>query len=387
MVLSVMILPLINIGISYLHYIYLVLIIIILLPYLKKSTTRKNNLFIWGFIFFTLLLSFLTPLITHIIFRTVFEATLVYILPVLFWVLFYTKFPAFNLRKFLNFSVFIALIISIFGFIQFFFSKTIFGLIPDISYYDIDFTQESLVSSGSIFRVRSILPSSQIFGLYTALSFCLSTHLFKKKKIHLLTVTTPILFASLLSGQRIVILVYLVYFLLSILSQSRNIIKSIIKIFFFSIVIMFALDIVNDILVSSGMASTRLLDVFTDFSSVVDYEQSARWTLWFDLIKNTNPILGNGIGYTFPLEDGTRVVTSESYIVQLYFEGGLLMLLSFLVLYYNSLKNSIKQPSEQFKWPILVALFAALLVVHAFTNPIFFAYWGVIIYPLLTRKT
>ena len=382
--LATMILPLANIDIRYVHYVFLILITILLLPYFKNSSTKKKNLNVLIFIFFTLFISLITPLISSIKVTAIVEATLVYILPALFWVLFFTKYRTFDFRGFLIFSVYIALFISLLGFIQFFFSRTIFGFIPEISYFSIDFTEDFLVSSGSIFRVRSILPSPQIFGLYTSLSFCLSTFLFKEKKINYLIISTPILLASLLSGQRIVILVYLVYFTVKALSKNKNILLSLFQISFFVIIILFALNVVNDILIKSGMASTRLLDVFTDFSSVIDYEQNSRWTRWAELIKNTNPLLGNGIGYTFPSEDGSRIVTTESYLVQLYFEGGLLLLASFIGLFYNSFKSS--RMYNQFSWPILASLFVSLIVVHSFTNPIFFIYWGVLIYPLLNNK-
>lgn len=382
-----MILPLAKIGVQYIHYVYIGLTILFLQPQLTKSLSLRKNIPVWFFILIVFGLSVITPLISSIDIRTVFESSLIYFLPPLFWILFLTRYPEFEFHSFLKFSVYIAFIISVLGFIQFFYSRTIFGLIPEIDYFNIDFTNDALVSRGSIFRVRSILPSSQIFGLYTSLSFCLSISLFKKKGISFFIINLPIFFASLLSGQRIVVLMYLIFFGWKIFVQSKNIFKSILYTVFFVSFILFALNIVDDILVGSGMASTRLFDIFNDFSYVVEYEQNSRWTQWIELVKTTNPILGHGIGYTNQRIEGIRLITSESYLIQLYLEGGIFLLLSFLIVLFNSIKMTLRYKFIYFDTALIIALAVSLIVVHSFMNPIFFVYWGIIIYPLFSKRT
>lgn len=387
LLLAIMILPLAKIGVQYIHYVYIGLTILFLQPQLTKSLSLRKNIPVWFFILIVFGLSVITPLISSIDIRTVFESSLIYFLPPLFWILFLTRYPEFEFHSFLKFSVYIAFIISVLGFIQFFYSRTIFGLIPEIDYFNIDFTNDALVSRGSIFRVRSILPSSQIFGLYTSLSFCLSISLFKKKGISFFIINLPIFFASLLSGQRIVVLMYLIFFGWKIFVQSKNIFKSILYTVFFVSFILFALNIVDDILVGSGMASTRLFDIFNDFSYVVEYEQNSRWTQWIELVKTTNPILGHGIGYTNQRIEGIRLITSESYLIQLYLEGGIFLLLSFLIVLFNSIKMTLRYKFIYFDTALIIALAVSLIVVHSFMNPIFFVYWGIIIYPLFSKRT
>lgn len=387
LLLAVLILPLKVLGATYLHYIFLFLIIILLFPQSGNAIRKRHNIYVWIFIFFVVWFTTLTFLVSQIKFTTILESSLIYFLSPLFWILYFTKYSDYDFLSFLKFSIYIAFALSIFGFIQFYFSKTIFGLIPNNEYFDIDFTSSQFVSSGSTFRIRSILPSSQIFALFTSLSFCLSTIVFKNNKTRFYLISIPILFASLLSGQRIVILVIILFFVSKFVLQSKNNLRSIFLIILPIFLILLALRIIDLISTDMGMASTRLMDIFNNFSYIIDYEQNARWSKWISLIKETNPLIGNGIGHTNQFINGTRIVTSESYIIQLYYEGGILLVGSFILLLFNSIQKTLIKKLSSTYLPIIISLFISLLSVHSFMNPIFIVYWGILIYPLSINRS
>jgi hypothetical protein len=310
------------------------------------------------------------------------KAFIVYIIAPVFWFYFLTIDSEFDIARFSRYVVFLGAIVSILGIIQFYWSKTIFGLIPKLNYYDIDFTREELVRVGAHFRTRSVLPSPQIYGLFISLSFCLFTAYFNIRKYHSLILGSILLVGSLLSGQRIVFLVYAAYFGLMLLNRLNRSLISAMVLFSISVLAVFFLKFITDtILGSMGMSDSNLFN----FSDIIAREYDVRWSRWIKLIKETNIFYGNGIGKT-DLRDylGNRIITSESYLVQLYYEGGIFVLGAFLVLYLKSILRYIYQNLRN-HWFLLSALFIALIMVHSFLNPVFFAYWGIIVYPLTER--
>jgi hypothetical protein len=149
------------------------------------------------------------------------------------------------------------------------------------------------------------------------------------------------------------------------------------------LLLLFLMDnVVNNLLINQGMSESRIFDIFFNFENVLKYEKSARWGRWLNLLNETNFIIGNGIGYT-GMRDfwGLRYVTSESYIVQIYFEGGIFVLFSFLILYLKSINKYKINLAFDDNWILLVTLFFATIAVHSFLHPVFFVFWGIIVHP------
>lgn len=380
--LAIAIIPLKQLGINYLHVIFLVFSIIVLFPNIRNSMNFGGK-YIWNFIFSVIIIFGITVLFGRVPVNISSSSTLIYIGSPVFWILFYNKVKDFNFLYFKKYAVYIGFIISILGIVQFLGSKTIYGLIPSTDYFDIDFTRDHLVDAGSHFRVRSILSSSQIFGLYCSLAFCMLISTFNNNKKYILFFGIPILIASLLSGQRIVILIYIIYFSIKIILRLKySLIKSITLSGITILFLIFMNNLVNDLLINQGMSGSRIFDIFFNAESVLEYERNSRWERWANLISEANLIIGEGIGYT-DIRDtfGMRYVTSESYIFQLYFEGGIFVLFSFLLLYFKSIVRNKRIQILKDDWILLLALFFALISVHSFLHPVFFVFWGIIVYP------
>ena len=388
MILAVLILVILNLfNITYLHH-YLLLVSIFILFLFVKRKLKYYQCIIWLYIIILAMMLIITLLSGNFDRRIAVEAFFIYAGPPLFWLLYFNKYPNFNVLLFKKFVVYLACVVAILGIIQFFADKTIYGLIPHIDYFDIDFARSFMAAAGSHFRVSSILVSPQIFGLFSALSFCVLISLYKIKSKSFLLLGAPILTASLLSGQRIVILIYLLFFGLKFLYNLRLSFTKAILIFvgvFIGLII--TQSAVNHFLASQGMSESRVFDVFSSPQQVIEYEEGVRWSRWRNLILEANPLIGEGIGITnVRTDEGRRFVTSESYFVQLYYEGGLFVFLSFLlIILYSICRLYIKKVQFKEDGTLLIALSASLLAVHAFTNPDFFAFWGIIIYSMHSK--
>lgn len=382
MILAVSILPILNIlSIQFLHH-FLLFMATILLVLVAKKGFKKHELYVLVYVGALACTSIISIFLGEYERRLVYEAFFVYAGAPLFWMLFLKKYRHFNLHSYNKFIVGLALVVSILGFVQFFGDRLIYGLIPHREVYDIDFTQRSLVMHGRHFGVRSVLVSQQVFGLFSALSFLLFLKLNKNNIVRFLLVGIPIILASMLSGQRMVLFVYVAFFFLLTSAKLKTspykalfvVLSAIIGIFVFQ-------NIVNHFLTGQNMAQSRVFDIVSNTDNFVRQEREGRLAHYQKLIKEANIVIGEGIGKTnIGLAEGRRLIASESYFIQLYYEGGILVFAAFLFLMtYSLLRAYLSRKHCYFDWMIILVVFISMVGVHAFLNPVFFAFWGLII--------
>jgi hypothetical protein len=120
-----------------------------------------------------------------------------------------------------------------------------------------------------------------------------------------------------------------------------------------------------------------------DIQEIIEQEtRDGRLSKYLYIISNDGFLTGNGIGSSFELRN--KIGASESYLLQIYYEGGALLLANFLFFLFLVLIMSAKYSKKDF---IIVSLFCfSLLIVHAFESPVFIVFWGYLLsfYPTVT---
>lgn len=255
-------------------------------------------------------------------------------------------------NSFIYILIFLSIINSIGGIVQYHISSDLFGLITNNTYVEI---KEHVTK-----RAISFLASPQAMGLFTALSFCLILIKIKNKffKSLLLALT---FYTGVLTGSKIFILFVMVYiFLYSI----KNILQLIL-----SIILLFGVFI---LLQSLGNETfNRLLMIGNTVNNIEEY---GTFLIWVSFIFYETEFLqflfGHGFGvittaaqsfYSYQILNGS----AESFILQLYFETGIIGVCFFLYLYIKSIFNFYNSKYRPYAY-ILISLSVSLLGTPAF---------------------
>lgn len=298
----------------------------------------------------------------------------IYTLLLFYWVIYFQKYSLYEFIIFYKKTIFIVFIVATLGNIQFFLTPSLYGLLLGYS-NNIDWAStQSFNQYVLFFRATSIFGSPQIYGLFMAL-YIVSIHkLLDLNKFSNKLLLFYFLFSGFLSGNKTFILIIFL-FLIYEFFYSR---------FAKKIKILLGTAFVGIILIGSFSSDIRILERTLSIKQIIEQEnEDSRLDRYNKIIQETNPIIGNGFGSKTNRENENLEV-AESYIFQLYAEGGLFLLLYLFILILLALFTSSKEVDKYFDIKlIIVCIFVSMFVVHAFNNPSFFIFWPFFVIPLL----
>ena len=317
-----------------------------------KKISRKLFPFIILFIYSVLLL--IVNLIIEFDFNKIIMFLSLFWIPVLLFLK--ANNGTVSLVSFLKFHTVIATIGAVAGIIEFHISRDIFGLVPKVG------NLELYDNFQLFYRTRSIFFSTQINALFMALSFILLLEfkIISNKFIKTLLIIL-FLYSLILTGSRTAAFIPLLYL----------IIKFPFKSFAFLLPTFFLIASYIFVNNSNGISQSllRQMDFITNTNEFVKGDSNtSRLSIQLNILKNSNLIIGNGMGSTYSKSE--EYINTESYYIQIFSELGLigliLLLNSFIYFYTYSIK----------KLKLIIAItFSTGFVVHGLSSPYLLIFW------------
>tara|TARA_B110000879_G_C11184113_1_gene520282 strand:- start:4519 stop:5598 length:1080 start_codon:yes stop_codon:yes gene_type:complete len=349
-----------------------------------KLRVRRFNLFLILFLIFYFI--FLIIIFSQISIRnntlTPFFASIQYLFAPLFWAIFFNKYKMHteNIFNFLleNFSK-IGILMAFGAFFQYFISSNLFGLIQS----DVYAPSDGIINPNVTLRAISFINSPQSLGLFLASIFTLRLFYLKSSFINVLY-QCLIFFAGILTGSKAFVLFISAALFSSIINFKLKIwlylISGLVCLYFFRIY----LDI-------------ETLERFTQIGTRIFFlSEYGTFQIWMNFLNYPSSVFqelfGHGLGvlntsaqnlYDYKILTGS----AESFLVQLYFETGLVGLLTFLLFYILIV---IKCFLNSYIKPVGYVLVGSLVIMIG--TPAFFGFvnsfwmWGLLIYAHLWRK-
>jgi hypothetical protein len=313
---------------------------------------------------------------------TPFLASIQYLFAPLFWAIFFNRYKMHrdNIFNFLveNFSK-IGIVMAFGAIFQYFVSSNLFGLIQS----DVYAPSDGIINPNITLRAISFISSPQSLGLFLAAVFTLRLFYIKTSFINVLY-QCLIFFAGILTGSKAFIL-----FISSALFVS--IINFKLKIWLYLILGLACLFFFRSYL------DIETLERFTQIGArLLFLSEYGTFQIWMSFLNYPSSVFqelfGHGLGvlntsaqdlYDYKILTGS----AESFLVQLYFETGLVGLLMFLLFYIVIV---IKCFLNSYIKPLGYVLVGSLVIMIG--TPAFFGFvnsfwmWGLLIYAHLWRK-
>lgn len=334
------------------EYYFIALALIDLFFMIIKNKFKITNGYIFVFNIYILLLIFKDLIFNNPIISIV--GALNYLL---FLNYFYFKFKLFksnnHLNKYINFTI---IIISFGAIINFFFSPNIFGLINETVYSN----EENLLKITFTKRAISFIKSPQSLGFLMSLVFLMQKRDTIKHKISLLFTFV----VGIITFSKSFFLTVLASLLLKYKRKLAYIIALITA--FFS-------------LIDLNLFSQGFQRIFNIYNVISNFTTSDRFQSYsYFLIYEDLPtfLFGNGVG---KLSRGAEIFSnnneifrsSESFIIQMYFEIGIIGLLLFVLLMFKFFKNL--KNKEVFIVILFLSIFTPSL--YGYASSFFFYYF------------
>ncbi|MEO6981439.1 MAG: hypothetical protein ABI113_23795, partial [Mucilaginibacter sp.] len=248
------------------------------------------------------------------------------------------------------------------------------------------------------FRPGALLNSPQVYGLFVIMASVISFEVYNRTKDKkFLIYGFAMIPLSLLSGNKSVLFCILLYVLLNV----RSFI-SVKNIFSGRALLIFIIVLVNGIILFNFSAKNktiannlnRILYVFDNSEGLKQSENRGRLKIYSEFVNPflENPekiVTGNGIGYySSKARNGDDLTErdTESYILTVFGEYGLITLLLFMGIIVSSIYNAWKKPFVINIFIVNIILCSTFIFVHAFSHPIFFLFWPFILLPLMKSK-
>tara|TARA_B110000908_G_C10171518_1_gene411076 strand:- start:89 stop:898 length:810 start_codon:yes stop_codon:yes gene_type:complete len=265
------------------------------------------------------------------------------------------------------------------AFFQYFISSNLFGLIQS----DVYAPSDGIINPNVTLRAISFINSPQSLGLFLASIFTLRLFYLKSSFINVLY-QCLIFFAGILTGSKAFVLFISAALFSSIINFKLKIwlylISGLVCLYFFRIY----LDI-------------ETLERFTQIGTRIFFlSEYGTFQIWMNFLNYPSSVFqelfGHGLGvlntsaqnlYDYKILTGS----AESFLVQLYFETGLVGLLTFLLFYILIV---IKCFLNSYIKPVGYVLVGSLVIMIG--TPAFFGFvnsfwmWGLLIYAHLWRK-
>ncbi len=270
-----------------------------------------------------------------------------------------------NLIFITKINSYMAVLIGMIGVYQYFYDFLLFGI-----YNDTEFEE---LASWSVKRIPSIMISIQIYSAYMCLS-AVGIWLVKPFEAkHNIIFIVLILSLGSLSGSQTIIFVALVMIIFGFASINWS-------------EFIYASTLILIITVAAYYSSVDFMDIdpFLRIISVIDFDtalkffgqiNSSRFDIWMESILNTPILAGNGFGSASLLAHGSERFNTESYILQVYYETGLIGLI--LWFFSFGLNTMIKKPKEHLSKGIIALTIYIFFgfVVHVFFSINLFYTW------------
>lgn len=365
------------------HILFFAVAIVVQLFRFLKLKERKIDL--WFLFFFILLLSLvILSAIRNEQILVPFIGFFNYLGLLLYWVLYLrVEKEGFRIDAYINFLIFLALVVGVLGLYQYYFDISLFGMASQLnSYYKIE-------NHVGYVRPSSIISSVQDYGLFmvSSLALCVGSRGFLQKfPVSKKTVIFLLTWAAIICGNKSVFIgIALIFLFIVIRTPKRTLSFS--MLFFVSSLLLF-------LLVNSGSSleiKVPFLDRFFEFASSPGQfvkDESVRFNVYEKIIQSTNFFIGNGIGtansYAMNAVVANRKVT-ESFLLQLYWEGGVIFVISFFFLYLRAICNSFRCGKVEITLILLVNIIG-IIFVQSFFSFAFFGIWGLVVFSILSKS-
>ena len=344
-------------------------LLIIIYPFILigfKSKIIKDKLLHIYLLFIALgLLTFLMHSLAYKSFILHFAGLITATMYMSFWYIFLiVNKKKFKYIYFINTLNTVYFMIGTLGVIQQHFSRNLYGFI-DNRYVQILGDLDYIA-----FRSTSVTGSSQVFGITMILTCLINLDLFFKLKIKkYLIIGLVFLIFSFYSQQKSVVLLFLSYLFLASFNFKES--KK----------LLFGFLSITSIFIIYNFDTILLLFRLDSISILINSELSGRLTIYSDIFSKTNILIGNGwgtynnfIGSIFNLENNNP----ESFILLLYAESGIFVVLGFC---YFLMKNLLA--SEKKNRPIIITFILHFFFVHTALSPFVFPFFLLLFLRLL----
>ena len=302
-----------------------------------------------------------------------------YIMYPIYWYLYIKMFGMeFNIERYSIFIILLGLLISIIGIYQYHVDISLNG----IAVY-INFTYAKEYLAIVQMRPSSIVASVQDYGLLMILVASLVAarilSKWKNKKYYVL-IFIIVLYAAFLSGNKLVILGFFVLVLVFVKNKWGS--GAAILVFVVMVLGAFALFYILSVPMNREFMEkrmpqlARMLKVAMDFSTALE-EEAIRFNIYAKVLNGTNVFIGHGFGtsnsYVTNIFGVPRFAT-ESYVWQLYYEGGAPLLLAFMFFLFSGMFSA--EVRKQHLNIVLAVNMIGLLFVQSFISTSFIFVWG-----------
>ena len=377
----------ITFGISFIPYMFT--IILFGIYFLKKECLNIDNsvnLFIFAGILMTFVSFFI--IMNNSIVASV-SGFLVTFINFILWVRILTSTSRFDFGSLFNiissFIFFCAIISALLAVYQIFFDTSIFGLAQSGIYSD-----EDAMSSGKFqSRATALFSSAQNYGVFMGMSFCIALTHKEKNKLYWIIGLLIILVGIFVSNSRSASACVVIALTFGAFNSLRTSKHSAFIIFTYAIaaIILFiiAIKLINS---EYALFFHRLLE-FNNSESQIVYDSTMKQ---FDIITY---LTGLGMGYRnwtvnsllgpeqYRAAYGEAYYSVESYFLTLLVQGGLLLLLSIIIVLFKILLKSYKRGT--------LSIIACMIVNMYFTPSmsgmaISFIFWPYLLRELITDK-
>lgn len=290
---------------------------------------------------------------------------------IIYWLMYFTLHDLSDFKDLINKTIPIVFLIVILSFVQFFLSPDIYGLLDSSISRSIRAATESDFDQYKLFfRASSTLGSPQVFGLFVALYIVIISDSISTRNNAFLTILLlTFIFGGAISGNKSF---YVILLLLGVIYFFKNIRFR--RIFFLGVAFLFLLLHIFDF----NHLDLRVVDRVFSLESIIEQEnEDSRIRRYFDIVYSSDVLMGDGLGSKSFATPDEKLGAAESYIFQIWYEAGLLVLSFFLLFIFSSIIMGKKFLIGDIRI-LIFFIFLGMVVVHAFNSPVFFIFWGII---------
>ncbi len=345
-------------GIDFLYWLVFLLAVLAMLAFKKHKVNLDSSILI-GLFFLNICMVFISSILFNPKPDDIVVALIRYFLPFSFGILLISsriKIP----DSYYNYWYFLLLVITSLAYLQYFFSPTLWSLIPTESSTLFSWSENQPFTSYMLyFRGTSILGSPQVWAAFSALSI-LALTAFREKKIGSF-ILIFLWFGAFLSGGKIAVLIFIMYTFYVLRSRFINLLY----------LAAFILAVYFLYLSYFEFEMPRILEHVTGLGRILEEEQEGRLSIWAKIIADMNWFLGGGPSYINNLDNETNLV-AESYILQTWVELTIIFPLTFV---YLILRQVYYYRDSLIHIIFFGAVLASTISSHAFSHPVFIVIW------------
>lgn len=280
-------------------------------------------------------------------------------------------------NRYVRFHHIMAVGIALLAIYQFFVDPTIFGLVTHPDYANAELLDVTITR-----RATSLFGSPQNLAIYMGVACSLVFFVNYSKTIKSIQLSI-FMFGGILSGSRAFVYFIIIFAVVNsfILLKSRRKRKGLGPII---IIVLFAAFICLFQYLNRETAD-RIMVLFRTGGSFEIWMSFVSYKNWFAFL------FGNGIGVTERLVGvllGKWMPETESYLIKLYYEMGLLGLSSFLLIYLKAIYNCLyeRSPNGKENLAFLIAFLSNLIATPSFAGlTMSFVAWPFILIPLFVN--